>query len=98
MSHSSHLYALCNFTKSHNRPAGYALYIFSSKNAKFTLLDHRELNSTQNVTHLYKLPVVKKEDEIRFLTVEKRVLKVWTYDIREKELYLDRNIRVRMVR
>ena len=32
------------------------------------------------------------------MTVEKRVLKVWTYDIREKELYLDRNIRVRMVR
>jgi hypothetical protein len=39
MSHSSHLYTLCNFTKSQNRPAGYALFIFSSKNAKFTLLD-----------------------------------------------------------
>ena len=32
------------------------------------------------------------------MTVEKRVLKVWTYDIREKELYLDRNIRVKEVR
>ena len=65
-----------------------------------SLLDNRELSFDQNSSELMNVPLTLQADllkvsdrykaeEFRFLTAESNEVKVWTYEFRDFELYLD---------
>ena len=84
------------------KPAGYALYILSASKGEsgLKLLDNRELSFDTNCIGLEKVPLAQntdilkvsdkyKSEEVRFMTTELKTIKVWTYEFKDFELFLD---------
>jgi hypothetical protein len=92
------------------KPAGYALYILSASKGEsgLELLDNRELSFDTNCIDLQRVPLPYREDilkisdkykteEIRFMTTETKAIKVWTYEFKDFELYLDTRLEFKTV-